>query len=175
MAQTDTQPPAGHEGPPPPYMVYDIDATLIEEDGTVRAEWKDVQELWLEPPNIAVRRTRELPDGTTIRYEDRGTVNEHLEISGTDGFGGKWSGHAFPELGEVYTAGEGPKASFSMQNWTPGDRGEERCLRVLTVKEPVRFLTEDPLPPGKYYIRTFDHLRNASGEVPDEMKRPLSS
>lgn len=160
---------AGASGMPPPYRIYDIEATLYDSSGNVVAEWRDVQEVWLEPPAIAVRRSRQLPEGGTIVYEDRGQLGPDFGISGDDGFGGTWAGRPFPQEGIVFTEGTGPKASFSMTSWTE-KHGEEHCLRVLDVHEPVPFLSEAPLPPGRYYVRTRDHLREASSEVPDSMK-----
>ncbi|MGQ0804382.1 MAG: hypothetical protein ACT4PI_11040 [Actinomycetota bacterium] len=159
------------QGPPPPYRIYDIDATMYDASGNVVAEWRDVQEVWLEPPAIAVRRTRELPGGKKLVYEDRGKLGPDFRISGDDGFGGSWGGRPFPQDGIVFTEGKGSKASFAMTSWTETP-GEEHCLRVLDVHEPVPFLTEDELAPGRYYVRTRDHLRSASDEVPDSMKQP---
>lgn len=161
---------AAGEGPPPPYRIYDIDATLYDASGNVVAEWRDVQEVWLEPPSIAVRRTRELPDGKKVVYEDRGQLGPDFRISGGDGFGGDWGGRPFPQDGIVFTEGKGANASFVMTSWTETP-GEEHCLRVLDVHEPVAFLTEDKLTPGRYYVRTRDHMRSASDEVPESMKQ----
>ena len=130
-------------------------------------------ELWLEPPNIAVRRTRTLDDGGTIRYEDRGTVDQNLNITGKDGYGGDWTGRAFPADGTFYLEGNNGSASFKMTSWTLEPGKEERCMRVVDVHEPTAFLTEEPLAPGRYYVRTFDHLREVSTDVPDELKEPL--
>ncbi|MGH9025597.1 MAG: hypothetical protein ACRDWD_05685, partial [Acidimicrobiia bacterium] len=116
---------------------------------------------------------RELPDGGAVTYEDRGELGPDFRIAGTDGFGGSWSGRPFPQDGIVFTQGEGDKASFTMTSWTER-QGEEHCLRVLDVHEPVAFLTDQPLEPGRYYIRTRDHLRSVSNDVPGEMKKPLS-
>jgi hypothetical protein len=160
-------------GMPPAFRVYDIDAIVYDPSGTVIAEWRDLQELWLEPPNICVRRTRELPDGTTVVYEDRGQLGQDFSISGTDGFGGTWSGRPLPQDQTLYTEGSGPKASFTMTNWIES-QSEEHCLRVLDVHEPTVFLTDKPLEPGRYYIRTRDHLRSASNDVPESMKKPLA-
>jgi hypothetical protein len=176
MAKTETDQQADdHEGMPPPYRVYDIDAALYDASGNVVAEWRDTQELWLQPPTIAVRRTRELSGGKNIVYEDRGKLGADFQISGDDGFGGTWSGRPLPQEGMIFTQGTGPKASFHMTSWqVEGQQGEERCLRVIDVHEAVPFLTEEALPPGRYYVRTRDHLRSASGEVPDSMKQPAS-
>jgi len=175
MATTDTDPTGAGaaQGPPPPYRIYDIDVTVYDASGTQVAEWRDVQELWLEPPVICVRRTRELPGGKEIVYEDRGTLGPDFRISGEDGFGGSWSGRPFPQDGIVFTEGKGSKASFTMTNWTESP-GEEHCLRVLDVHEPVAFLSEEPFAPGRYYVRTRDHLRSASAEVPDSIKKPIA-
>jgi hypothetical protein len=161
----------GAGGMPPAYRVYDIDATVYDASGNLVAEWRDVQELWLEPPNICVRRTRELPGGKKVVYEDRGQLGPDFGISGDDGFGGKWSGRPFPQDQTLYTQGQGPKASFTMTNWIESPT-EEHCLRVLDVHEPTVFLTEEPLAPGRYYVRTRDHVRSASNDVPDDMKQP---
>lgn len=174
MATKVDQTESGAEqGMPPPYRIYDIDATLYDSAGNVVAEWRDVQEVWLEPPDIAVRRTRQLPGGGAIVYEDRGQLGADFGISGVDGFGGSWAGRPFPQDGIIFTEGKGAKASFSMTSWTES-QGEEHCLRVLDVHEAVSFLTEEPLPPGRYYVRTRDHLRSASGEVPDPMRERLA-
>lgn len=162
------------EGPPPRFRVYDIDATLYDAEGNVAAEWEDVQEVWLEPPTLVARRTRTLPDGSTVQYEDRGKLDQHLKIGGADGFGGDWGGRPFLQDGIIFTQGSGKKASFWMTSWTESP-GEEHCLRVLDVHEPTAFLTEKPLEPGRYYVRTRDHLRVATDDVPDEMKQPLST
>ena len=169
MAFTEHRQP---DGPPPPYMRFEIDAVLVDDDGKVIDSWQDIQELWVGPPNIAVRRTRTLPGGKTLTYEDRGTLDETMRISGKDGFGGTWSGR-FLETGVLHTQGSGGKSSFHMTNWT-FTQGEQACLRVLDVNEPVAFLTEQPLAPGRYYVHTEDHLREVSGDVPDSLKRPLS-
>ena len=175
MAKTESDRRAGGgpEGMPPRYRVYDIDALVYDASGNVIGEWTDTQELWLEPPTIAVRRTRQLPDGSTVVYEDRGQLGPDFQISGDDGFGGAWSGRPLPQDGMLFTQGTGPTASFYMTNWVL-EPGEERCLRVIDVHEPVAFLTETELQPGRYYVRTRDHLRSASDDVPDAMKRPAS-
>ncbi len=175
MATTESEERAegGDQGMPPRYRVYDIDTLVYDASGNVVAEWRDQQELWLEPPVIAVRRTRKLPDGSSIVYEDRGKLGPDFQISGDDGFGGAWSGRPLPQEGMIFTQGRGPKASFYMTSWVD-QPGEERCLRVLDVHEPVAFLTEEPLPPGRYFVRTRDHLRSASNDVPDSMKHPAS-
>lgn len=160
------------EGPPPRYRVYDIDVTLYDAEGKVVSEWQDVQELWLEPPTLAVRRTRTLGDGTTVQYEDRGKLDDTLQIGGDDGFGGDWGGRPFLQDGIFFTQGAGKKASFWMTSWTE-QPGEEHCLRVLDVHQAVPFLSDEPLAPGRYYVRTRDHLRIANDDVPDEMKQPL--
>lgn len=172
--ETDREAPeAAGGGMPPAYRVYDIDATMYDASGNLVAEWRDVQELWLQPPSIAVRRTRELADGKTIVYEDRGQFGPDFSISGDDGFGGRWAGRPFPQDGIIYTEGEGPKVAFTMTSWVER-QGEEHCLRVMDVREPVQFLNEEPLAPGRYYVRTRDHLRSASADVPDSIKQPLS-
>jgi hypothetical protein len=169
----EAEPGAGAPGLPPPYRIYDIDATLFDSSGALVAEWRDVQEVWLDPPAIAVRRTRQLPDGGTVVYEDRGQLGQDFGISGDDGFGGRWGGRPFPQEGIVYTEGHGATASFSMTSWIEKP-GEEHCLRVLDVHEAVPFLTDEPLQPGRYYVRTRDHLRSASDEVPQSMKERLT-
>jgi hypothetical protein len=171
--QSDQRAESGDEGMPPRYRVYDIDAVVYDMSGNIVAEWNDVQELWLEPPAIAVRRTRSLPDGSSIVYEDRGKLGPDFQITGDDGFGGAWSGRPLPQDGMLFTQGSGPTVSFYMTNWVDKP-GEERCLRVLDVHEPVAFLSESPLEPGRYYVRTHDHLRSASDDVPDSMKHPAS-
>lgn len=162
----------GH-GPPPPYVRYRIETRILDEKGAVVDEFEDTQELWLEPPNIAVRRTREMPDGTSVIYEDRGTVDQTLRITGTDGFGGEWSGKAMPDRGVFHTEGRGDSVDFHMTSWTIEMHKEEACLRVLDVKEPVAFLTPDTLAPGRYYVNTKDHVTEARPEAPDEIKRPI--
>lgn len=159
------------QGPPPPYMRFEIDATLVDDDGKLVDQWQDTQELWVEPPDIAVRRTRKLPGGKSVVYEDRGRVDETFQITGKDGFGGTWSGR-FLETGVLHTEGSGGKASFHMTNWTLS-RDEQACLRVLDVKEPVAFLTEQPLAPGRYYVHTNDHVREVRPDVPESMKKSL--
>lgn len=161
----------GHHGPPP-YIRCDIDAKLVDDQGNVVEEWTDVQELVIQPPSILVRRTRKLPGGKSIVYEDRGTIDQTLQISGSDGFGGTWTGNAFPDRGVFFTQGDGGKASFRMTSWTL-DEKEQACLRVLDVKEPVRFLTEKELQPGRYYVHTADHVREVSMTVPEDIQKTL--
>jgi hypothetical protein len=163
----------GHAHGPAPYQVHDIACRLVDNNGQLIDEWVDRQELWLEFPNIAVRRTRTLEDGTKIRYEDRGQINPNFSLTGKDGFGGEWSGRAFIADGVVYTEGHGGPVDFWMTNWTISER-EQACLRILDVKEPTPWLTKKPLAPGKYWIKTVDSLVETRNEVPEDMKRPMS-
>lgn len=173
MAQAANEKATAQDGPLPPYSKWHIDTTIYDESMNVVDSFEDTQELWLSPPNIAVRRTRELPDGRRVQYEDRGRINEAFQISGRTGFGGKYSGQLFP-TGWVHTQGSEGAASFHMVN-TPLGEGHQCCLRIIDVREPVPFLTADNLEPGRYYVTTDDHLLSASDEVPEEMKKPLVS
>jgi len=157
---------------PDPYQVFDIACRLMDYHGKLIDEWVDKQELWIEPPDIAVRRTRTMDDGTEISYEDRGKVNERFEIVGKDGFGGEWKGHAFIQEGVIYVEGRGGKSDFIMTSWTLSEK-EQACLRVLDVKQPVAWLTPKALPAGRYWIKTVDILVSTSTTVPEAMKKPL--
>jgi hypothetical protein len=162
-----------HAGGPPPYQVFEIACRLMDSNGQLLEEWVDIQELWIQFPNIAVRRTRTLDDGTKIRYEDRGQLNPNFSLTGKDGFGGEWGGRAFLQDGVVYTEGQGGPVDFWMTNWTVSDR-EQACLRILDVKEPTPWLTKEPLAPGKYWIRTADYLKETSDSVPEDMQHPMA-
>lgn len=167
-----TQPHNG--GLPPKFRVYDIDAVLYDAEGRVVESWRDLQELVLDPPNIVVRRTRPYDDGDSVVYEDRGTFNPDFSFSGTDGFGGSWLGRPLPQEGVFYTEGHGERVDFSMTSWAESQT-EEHCLRVLEVKSPVAFLSRNELSPGRYYVRTRDHLRSKSDEVPDHMMKSAAA
>ncbi|MGH8196302.1 MAG: hypothetical protein ACREQ8_18190 [Woeseiaceae bacterium] len=162
------EPQPNNGGLPPKYRVYDIEVVVYDAAGQVVESWEDVQELLIDPPNIAVRRTRSYEDGDPVVYEDRGTFNTDFSFAGVDGFGGTWSGRPIPQAGVLFAEGHGERADFWMTNWVESDR-EEHCLRVLHAKTPVRFLSRKELSPGRYYIRTRDHVRSASDEVPEDM------
>jgi hypothetical protein len=161
-------------GLPPKYRVYDIDVVVYDATGQVVETWKDVQELLLDPPHIAVRRTRLYDDGDPVVYEDRGMFNPDFSFTGVDGFGGTWSGRPLPEAGVLFAEGHGENADFWMTNWADSEN-EEHCLRVLHVKTPICFLSRTELSPGRYYIRTRDHVRSASDDVPDAMIAPANA
>jgi hypothetical protein len=161
-------------GLPPKYRVYDIDVVVYDATGQVVETWEDVQELLLDPPHIAVRRTRSYDDGDPVVYEDRGTFNPDFSFTGVDGFGGTWSGRPLPEAGVLFAEGHGERADFWMTNWVDSEK-EEHCLRVLHAKTPISFLSRTELSPGRYYIRTRDHVRSASDDVPDAMLAPASA
>jgi hypothetical protein len=168
----DTQP--NNAGLPPKYRVYDIDVVVYDAAGQTVDSWEDVQEVFMEPPQIAVRRTRSYEEGDPVVYEDRGTFNPDFSFAGVDGFGGTWSGRPLPEAGVIFTEGHGEQADFWMTSWVESEK-EEHCLRVLHAKRPIQFLSRKELSPGQYYVRTRDHLRSASDDVPDAMIKPADS
>ena len=161
-------------GLPPKYRVYDIDVVVYDAGGNVVESWRDVQELLLDPPNIVVRRTRPYEDGDPVVYEDRGTFNPDFSFSGVDGFGGEWLGRPLPQEGVFYTEGHGERVDFWMTSWAESVT-EEHCLRVMQVKSPVCFLSRNELSPGRYYVRTRDHLRSKSDDVPDAIITPANA
>jgi hypothetical protein len=168
----ETQPT--NAGLPPKYRVYDIEAVVYDAAGQIVESWEDVQEVLFDPPTIAVRRTRSYEEGDPVVYEDRGMFNADFSFSGVDGFGGTWSGRPLPEAGVIFTEGHGERADFWMTSWFESEK-EEHCLRVLHAKAPIRFLSRKELSPGRYYIRTRDHVRSASDDVPDAMTKPAGA
>lgn len=165
------------KGPPAAYTVWRVKNKLFDEEMNLLDEFEDTQEVWIGPPNIAVRRTRELPDGRKVTYEDRGQVNQKFQISGRTGYGGKWGGQIFMD-GWIYTHGSEGTASFNMVNTRLGEDSSAHeqgcCLRIIDVREPTALLTPEKLQPGRYYLVTEENVTSASSEVPDSIKQPAS-
>ena len=161
------------KGPPPAYQKWRVMNKLFDKDMNLLDEFEDTQETVIIPPNITVRRTRELPDGGKVVYQDSGTLNQQFQISGNTGYGGDWHGQLFMD-GWVYTYGTGGKAAFQMVNTRLHDRddGSEAgcCLRIVDVNEPVQLLTPDPVDPGRYYLTTEEYVTSHSDDVPESMK-----
>jgi len=161
------------KGPPHAYQKWHVMTKLYDEDMNLIDEFPDTQETVIVPPNIHVRRTRTLPDGEQVVYEDKGTLNQRFQISGKTGYGGELHGQVFQD-GWVYTWGTGGNADFQMINTRLHDRhdGAEAgcCLRIVDVKKPVQLLTAEPVDPGRYYLTTEEHVISHSDEVPASMK-----
>jgi len=161
------------QGPPPAYQKWRVTDKLYDENMNLIDEFEDTQETVIIPPNITVRRTRTLPDGEQVVYEDKGTVNQSFQISGKTGYGGDWHGQLFMD-GWVYTYGTGGKAEFQMVNTRLHNRNDGNeagcCLRIVDVKEPVQVLTAEPLEPGRYFLTTEEYVISHSDEVPASMK-----
>lgn len=169
--QTTTQTSPAPDEMPPPYTVWRVETSVFDAWMNLVDEFVDTQELWIEPPNIVVRRTRELEGTGNVTYEDRGTLGETLQITGTDGFGGEWTGQLLPG-GIAYTQGRGGAADFNLVN-TPVEEGVGICVRTIDVHRPIPWLTPMELSPGRYYVTTVDRLVRASEDVPESMRQPL--
>jgi hypothetical protein len=172
MTQQDVQGRDAATGPPPPYSVWKVDTSIYDEQMNLVDQFTDTQELWISPPNFAVRRTRDLDGGGKVVYEDRGTMNERLSMSGTDGFGGSYRGQMFPD-GQVYAQGTGGNADFTIIS-TPQSDTEAWCMRTIDVRTATPWLTPQDLAPGRYYVTTVDRFERASEDVPETMTKPVN-
>lgn len=173
MMKEDVKGRSAAQGLPPPYSVWRVETTIYDESMNLVDEFVDTQELWVSPPNFAVRRTRELDAGGSVTYEDRGTLNDHLGMTGVDGFSGAYRGQMFPD-GQVYAQGTGGKAEFTIIS-TPQSDTEAWCMRTIDVKTPTPWLTRVDLEPGRYFVTTVDRFVSASEDVPATMTEPLAN
>ncbi len=127
------------------------------------------QDLLVEQGVFVVRLTREMPNGQTLQYEDRGTLDAGKSLTGTSGFGGKLRGQLLPN-GSIFNQGEEGDASFVMVA-TKMAPDHYRCFRRIEVRRPTKFGME--LVTGVYYLTTEDFLEESADEPPLEMKVPL--
>ncbi len=153
------------------YTAWKLSFPLLDDKNQVIEHIEGVQDLYVGPDEFIVRVTREM-DGSTARYEDRGTMDASGAIIGKTGFGGKLNGKLLKDSFGVLLQGVGGDVDFILGAVvvTPT---HNRCFRRFEVRTPtVIFGTK--VNPGTYFTTSNDYLISSADDKPAELQQPLA-